>query len=292
MGVSGTGRNGELRTVPFGTDVSEVIGIVNEDGGVILEGVLTETQLSSMNADVDPRMEALRAGTTNEVEKSPGFHGTLTKRLTNLVTHSRVFREEVIANPGILQYIDAMLLPTGDSYWMTTAQVIEIQPGEKAQALHRDLDNYPFFNTLGINGPEVQTNLLIALSGFTEESGATRVIPKSHLWDDYYDRGDEGMTIPAIMKPGSGLLLTGKVVHGGGANKTRDVRRRALSLAYNPGWTVPEEAYPFIVPMEIARGLPKRAQQLIGFRSFHNASNNGGSLWQNNYLELADQLGL
>jgi hypothetical protein len=31
---------------------------------------------------------------------------------------------------------------------------------------------------------------------------------------------------------------------------------------------------------------------MIGFRPFHNSSNLGGSLWQRNYEELADHLGL
>ena len=37
---------------------------------------------------------------------------------------------------------------------MTTAQVIEIGPGNKAQMLHRDLENwYPFIG-MGPKGPE------------------------------------------------------------------------------------------------------------------------------------------
>lgn len=282
----------ELEHVPFGTDTAEVLALVARDGGVILDDILTTAQLEAINRDIDPQLAALSTGTTNAAEHHDDFHGKLTKRLTNLVTHSKVFRDEVMANEGILRFIDAMLAGVAESYWMTTAQVIELHPGQKAQTLHRDIDNYPFFNKLGNDGPEVQTNLLIALTEFTDELGATRIIPRSHLWEDYSDRGSPEMTIPAVMRAGSGLLITGKVVHGGGANRTTDRRRRGLSLAYNPGWLVPEEAYPFIVPMEIARELPPRAQQLIGFRSFHNAGNGGGSLWQNNYVEIADYLKL
>ncbi|SFU20784.1 hypothetical protein SAMN05192563_101599 [Paraburkholderia aspalathi] len=65
-----------------------------------------------------------------------------------------------------------------------------------------------------------------------------------------------------------------------------------MTLAFCPGWLVPEEAYPFVVPMEVARTLSPRAQQLIGFRSFHNGKLEGGSLWQVDYLELANYLKL
>ena len=46
------------------------------------------------------------------------------------------------------------------------------------------------------------------------------------------------------------------------------------------------------MPLDLARTLPPKVQQMIGFRSFHNSSNLGGSLWQHNYEELADHLDL
>ena len=60
----------------------------------------------------------------------------------------------------------------------------------------------------------------------------------------------------------------------------------------NPGFLVPEEAYPFAVPMEVAREMSPRLQQMTGFRSFHQHNPRGGSLWQHNYEELALHLKL
>jgi ectoine hydroxylase-related dioxygenase (phytanoyl-CoA dioxygenase family) len=100
------------------------------------------------------------------------------------------------------------------------------------------------------------------------------------------------MTIPAELKPGSVLFYGGKVIHGGGANVTANVKRRVIAAAFNPAFLVPEEAYPFVVPMEEARKMSPRLQQMIGFRSFHQRDPRGGSLWQHNYEELALHLGL
>jgi ectoine hydroxylase-related dioxygenase (phytanoyl-CoA dioxygenase family) len=132
-------------------------------------------------------------------------------------------------------------------------------------------------------------NILLALSDCDAEAGATRVIPGSHKWE-FTERGSPEMTVPAAMRAGSALLFGGKLLHGGGANPTSNVKRRVVAAAFNPGFLVPEEAYPFVVPMDVARQMSPRLQQFIGFRSFHQKR--GGSLWQHNYEELALHLGL
>lgn len=55
---------------------------------------------------------------------------------------------------------------------------------------------------------------------------------------------------------------------------------------------MPEKAYPFAVPMEMARTLSKRGQQLTGVRSQHNQKLGGGTLWSLDYIELGRVLGL
>ncbi|MDP2268521.1 MAG: phytanoyl-CoA dioxygenase family protein, partial [Deltaproteobacteria bacterium] len=68
--------------------------------------------------------------------------------------------------------------------------------------------------------------------------------------------------------------------------------RRVIATAFNPSFLVPEEAYPFVVPIEIVRTMPERLQQALGFRSVYQTEPRGGSLWQHNYEELAHYLKL
>lgn len=280
-----------LERRPFGAPVDEVMSIIRRDGGIIFENVLTAEQVAQVNADLDAGLERLRFGSLKDDAILKDFHGDRTKRMTNVVTLSRTFREAFLSHETTLGYIRAIYEGVSDTFWLNTAQCIEIHPGEKAQMLHRDMSNYPVFHQYGPDGPEVMANMIVPLIDVTEEAGATRVIPGSHKWA--FDRPyDHSMTVPATMKAGSALFYSGKLVHGGGANVTKNVRRRVVTCPYNPGFLVPEEAYPFTVPLEVAREMSPAMQQLIGFRSFHQRNPSGGSLWQHDYEELALYLGL
>ncbi|TXH59565.1 MAG: phytanoyl-CoA dioxygenase family protein [Burkholderiaceae bacterium] len=271
----------------------DVWKVVERDGGVIIEQLFDPATVGAFNAEIDGPLAGLTPG--GQIPDYVPFFGANTKRLTNMIVVSETFRNTIIQNPLVLGIADHVMHRVCDSYWMTSAQVIEIGPGNAAQYLHRDMANYPIFMPQGPASPEVVINFLCAMTDFTEDNGATRVIPGSNAWADYFDPEPAtcaDMTIPAEMKAGDVLLISGKVVHGGGANRTADQYRRALALAFSPGFLMPEEAAPLLVPLDLARTLPPRTQQLLGFRSFHNRSHYGGSLWQHNFVELADHLGL
>lgn len=280
-----------VETVPWGTPPAEVMKIIDRDGVVIFEGALSRAQVDQVNADLDEAMEAMQQGSIKADEFLKDFHGDQTKRLTNVVSLSKTFREAILGHPTTLGYVGAAFAGVCESFWLSTSQVIEIHPGQKAQMLHRDMGNYPVFQKYGPDGPEIMVNMIVSLVDTTEEGGATRVIPGSHKWP--FDKPfDHDMTVPAIMKAGSALFYSGKTLHGGGANVTKDFKRRVITSPYNPCFLVPEEAYPFAVPIELVREMSPQMQQLIGFRSFHQTKPLGGSLWQHDYEELADYLGL
>ena len=74
-------------------------------------------------------------------------------------------------------------------------------------------DAYPFDNSY-----EVYCNTLWAMTDYTEEMGATRIVPGSHKLgsDRQFDLKD---TVPAEMPRGSVLIYSGELYHGGGGNK-------------------------------------------------------------------------
>jgi len=66
---------------------------------------------------------------------------------------------------------------------------------------------------------------------------------------------------------GSALFYLGTTLHGGGANITKDVRRRGMFLGYVVGWLRTEENTFLTVPMEVAKAMPVRVQELLGYKA-------------------------
>ena len=82
----------------------------------------------------------------------------------------------------MLGVLDRVLGDHATSYQLHLTQVIDIGPGEPAQMMHRDQWAFDFFPFPA--GFEVECHTMWAITDFTEENGATRVIPGSNRWDD------------------------------------------------------------------------------------------------------------
>ena len=281
-----------LITFARDTPVSEVLPALAKDGCFIVRDFLTPEQLSGLNAEIQPQLAKISPGSKRAPEDqylNQDFHGARTKRLTRLLSFSPTL-PEILEHPFIRGMLEATLLRYCNGVWLNTAQVIDIGPGETRQTLHRDGITYGrLFVESGRDGPEMMVTFMLALSDFTAENGATRVIPGSHRWSDVTDYGDFEQTVPAEMSAGSMLFCPTRTVHAGGANMT-DAPRCGLGVAFNLSHLVPEEAHPFLVPEEIARKLSPRVQQMIGYRSFLDKEYAG--VWEADFEDLADYLKL
>jgi len=138
--------------------------------------------------------------------------------------------------------------------------VIEIEPGERAQTLHRDSTTYPLSQC---DGRELVLNFMWAFDDFTAVNGATRIIPGSHRWADESAASEE-LTVQAIMPKGSVCAFLGSAVHGGGANRS-EAPRLGVTLEFAAAWLRPQENFSLSVPRDIARAMPVRLAELIGY---------------------------
>lgn len=271
----------ELVRLPFGCDPSEVLEVVERDGGVILTGVLTREEVDAVNRELDPHFDRITKpkgdGEKNYLAKFGGFR---TKRLTHCVKHSPIYRERFVADERWPAYVAARLGGRPGSHTLFASQGIQIMPGEQAQELHRD--GRGFLDKLGIlpnSGVHIMVNTLLALTDVTEEMGATRIVPGSHKWTDLKITGNE-RSIPVLLKKGEAFFYTGHVIHGGGANTTEDQARRLIATVWSLPFLVGEEAWPFIFSVDEVRSFSPLMQGYLGFRSICYRGEEPGFLWR------------
>ena len=189
-----------------------------------------------------------------------GFEGTSTVRIYNLLAHGATF-EPVPVHPHVLPLVEGVL---DESPLISSLSSIAIGPGEVAQPIHADDQVMP------LPKPHLATvcNSMWALTDFTEENGATRIIPGSHLADHSPAYGAAFDSIPAEMAAGSVLVWHGSLWHGGGANAT-DQRRVGLAMNYCAGWVRQQENQQLGIPLDTARGFGARLRELCGFGVYH-----------------------
>jgi ectoine hydroxylase-related dioxygenase (phytanoyl-CoA dioxygenase family) len=177
-------------------------------------------------------------------------------------------------NAVLCAVADAILLSNCVRYQLNIAHVLDRGPESEQQMLHRD---ELVWSQLPRPHPEVQLASVIALCDFTAANGATRIVPGSHRWD--YGRVAEPEEIAvAEMPAGAGVIYLGSTIHGGGPNTTTDERRIGFHLSYTMGWLRTEENHYLSTPIDVARTLPRRSQELLGYAAHDALAVGGGYL--------------
>ena len=220
---------------------------------MIVDRLADPATIDALFAEMEPWIAATPLGADE-------FAGRFTRRTGGLIARSATARG-LVTHPLITATVD-LVLGHLTTYQLHLTQVIEIGPGNPAQAVHRDQWAFDFFPFPP--GYEVQCNTIWAGDDFTAENGATRLVPRSHLMEDRL-RLDHDRTVPAEMDKGSVLVYTGSLYHSGGENRTIGPRR-GINITYSAGFLRQEENQYLSVPPETARELPEDLLRLMGYR--------------------------
>ncbi len=242
----------EIERFEADADPQAVAAALERDGCAVIERLVPTTTMDAVRDELAPWLDATPDGPDD-------FSGFATKRTGALLARSETARHLVV-HPTI-RAIVGEVLSHATSYQLHLTQVIAIGPGETSQPIHRDQWAFDFFPFP--KGYEVQCNTLWAMTDFTEENGATRVIPGSNHFDDRLQHTEDD-TIAATMPAGSVLVYTGALYHGGGANRSEAVRA-GVNITYNVSWLRQEENQYLSVPLEVAQTFDEDLQRLMGY---------------------------
>src|SRR6266404_3607455 len=214
-------------------------------GYLIFERVLSPDRVAEIRAALAPFLERDLTGRND-------FEGLKTNRVYALLAKSPLFAD----------------------------LAIHLHPGETVQPWH--------FDDGGAKVPRPRPALGIsafwAIDDTTELNGSTEVIPGSHLWDEQIvegatrpadftrkttpntdrDPGNRPDAVKMMMPSGSLAIAKGTLWHRGGANLS-DRPRLIITPQYCAGWVRQLENMSLAVPAELAKKLPERARDLIGY---------------------------
>jgi len=252
--------------------VDDVVALLERDGYAIVEHYLSADDGRAKKEDLERVLRSVPTGRND-------FEGFSTQRIYAFFAKTRTFDAQAL-DPLVLGVAERVL---GSACVLSAPTGICIGPGETAQNLHRDDTVYPVKRP----HPELVLNTMWALDDFTEENGATHVVPGSHRWTENIPR--EGVEqIRAVAPAGSVMFFLGSVFHGGGANNTRKARLGVI-IEFCAGWLRAQENHVLGVPREIVRDLPERLQQLLGYGVYPPFLGNVDGRDPKKYLEDARQ---
>lgn len=221
---------------------------LDRDGYTIVKDVFDADVVRRIRSECEPLFR--HAGRN-------AFEGYKTRRLYSPLDETEVL-DQVVEHPIALGLLDALFQP---NYLLSQLQVIDIAPGEAAQALHYDDSFYPWPRPR----PHLGAATIISLDDFTPDNGATRVIPGSHRWGERIPTPEETeAAVPAVMPAGSMLFFLGTTWHSGGQNRS-DHARMAVTAQYCAPWCRPQESFLLSVSRERVAASSEHMRRLLGY---------------------------
>ena len=239
------------------SDTADVSQALRRDGAVIVDNVADHDLIDQVVTELRPRLDA------DKPQDASVFDGNKTLRASEGLLKHVPSSAALVDHDIVIDVANDILLPHCASYMIGSLTAIEIYPGESAQALHRDDSLYPIENA----GMELLIGVMWALNDFTEEVGATRVVPRSHRFLRSWHLPDVSNWESAVMSKGSVLFYMGSTWHGGGANNG-DRERLGLINTYSLGWLRSESNLFIDHPPEVVENFSPRLRALMGYSSY------------------------
>ncbi|MEO7427971.1 MAG: phytanoyl-CoA dioxygenase family protein, partial [Acidimicrobiales bacterium] len=122
---------GELTRLRADASVDDVVGALDRDGCVVVEGFIDAAKVAALNDELAPFRAATPEGRND-------FEGFDTRRIYALFAKVRGF-DELATHPLVLGVLDQVL----GEFQLSGPVGIDIGPGESPQGLHRDDQVYP-----------------------------------------------------------------------------------------------------------------------------------------------------
>jgi ectoine hydroxylase-related dioxygenase (phytanoyl-CoA dioxygenase family) len=251
------------------SDLARAEQDLRDTGVCLFEGALAPPQLGRVR-------EALYRAADDDVARGRtqkfGFdyaHDDTNQRVWNLLSRDPIFGD-LAEHPAALALLRAFL---GWPILLSNISANITGPGGGEMVLHADQIYMPE-PWSGVQG----MNVAWAVDDFTDENGATRIVPGSHRLNRKPTEAEQTAdSVPLEAPAGTMIVMEGRVWHKTGWNRTRDRRRAGVF-----GWyTIPiyrtQENWFLSLDPSVRRYASDTMRTLLGFKAEGLGLVNGAS---------------
>lgn len=222
-------------------------------------------------------------------ENPAELKGGVNQRIGFLVNKGKILRD-LVTHPVALELVEHAL---GHNFLLSGFDANIAKKGGALDGLHRDAwwcpmpyrdgDDYvkvgdrkrntaePDGAPKGLNIPPAACNMVWMLTDFTDENGATRIVPGSHLLPDNADSSvpHKVPSVPATGKAGSCMFFDGRLWHSTGQNVTDEPRIGLLAYYCGPQFRQLDNYFLGLDPSILDEGSD-RLLDLLGYTTWFN----------------------
>ncbi len=237
---------------PTAADMARYKAALEEHGYCLVNGALDPQELTDLR-DTLIRVGAEEVANGTDYVYDDGSN----QRVWVLLNKGRCF-EELVQHPVALELVGHLL---GPGFLLSNVNANITGPGGKPMFLHSDTDYVP----APFPPYALVTNVMWFLDDFTDENGATRIVPMSHRLGHPPDYGQRYDTVAVTGPRGTAMVFHGGLWHQTGANRSRDQQRHGILTYYcRPFLRQQENFFKSLDDTVLARATPQ-LRQLLGY---------------------------
>lgn len=238
-------------------DLAAAFADLDQIGYCVVEDVLAPDELGRVRAVL---AEVARKEREDGVA-AIGIDGPRNQRVYALTHKGAEFRM-LLEHPMLWALMEHVL---GPGFLLSSITANIAGPGGPAMVLHADQGYVP--------SPwppfPLVANLMWMLDDFTEENGATRVVPGSHQRDGSTGSPAAGKTVAVTGRAGSVLCFDGRLLHQTGPNSTSETFRQGILTYCCKPWIRQQENSSLSIPDGLWPDLSEKVRQLVGLKLYH-----------------------
>lgn len=228
-----------------------------EHGYCLLHAVITQDQLNALR-------ERLAAVIAQEREDGTAYiYDNDSQRVFNLQNKGQEF-VDILEHPVVLRLMESVL---GYNFLLSSTHANIARPAGVRMHLHADQT----FARPPWPPYALVANSMWMIDDFTEENGATRIVPDSHLLGrqpDYAAGEDNTETIPVCAPAGSVMVFDGRLWHQTGANVTENESRRGILNYYCRGYMRQQQNFFLGLNRDVLDNASPVMRRLLGWENY------------------------